>query len=127
LLYTSQTNRFYPPRGKKGGAYLSACTAHHHIIIIISSIIIKEGLNTNLSVSLRYLYVCNIVIVLKPNVAYTKDQLHIVQPDEVQPDKIRKRPIGKKMNKDVYIIEKIIDKKINFQKSSLVFGIMERF
>jgi hypothetical protein len=50
------------------------------------------------------------IIDSNPNVAYTKDQLQIVQPNEVQPHKKSIRPITKKLNKDVYI-EKIINKR----------------
>ncbi len=46
-----------------------------------------------------------------PNVAYKKDQLQIIQPNEIMPDKKVIRSMARKKGKDMYIIEKIIDKK----------------
>jgi len=51
------------------------------------------------------------IIDSNPNVAYTKDQLQIVQPNEVLPDKKNIHAIAKKNNKDMYYIEKIINKR----------------
>jgi Chromo (CHRromatin Organisation MOdifier) domain len=46
-----------------------------------------------------------------PNVAYRKDQLQIIQPNEIMPNKKAIRPLTKKKGKDVYIIDKIIKKR----------------
>ena len=46
-----------------------------------------------------------------PNIAYRKDQIQIILPSEIMPHKKNIRPKGSKKGKDVYIIDKIIDKR----------------
>ena len=48
-----------------------------------------------------------------PNVAYRKDQLQIIKPHEIMPDKKTIRPLTTKQNKNVYIINKLIQKRKN--------------
>ena len=45
------------------------------------------------------------------NVAYRKDQLQLIQPNEIMPNKKSIRPITKKNKTDIFIINTIIDKR----------------
>jgi hypothetical protein len=56
-----------------------------------------------------------------PDVAYSKSQLQIIEPNKIMAKKKSIRPIARKRSKDVYIIDKITDKrKVNNKVEYLV-------